>query len=270
MKLASNHRNIFEALLDAYAEIGNALPRFNRYASTFKDNPEFHSILAGIYSAIFEFHQRAYKLFQRRGKLLKELKYQNLTFIIAWHLIFLSLWKDFRARFQGIINTIEKHRDFIDKEADSIDMVKDRAARTRILDDIEERQRQTAALLDSNDAQKRLVQLQSSISWLAVDDKRQETERSRRSTMRHSRTFKWIKQVPKMKSWLTDDNSEPSIWLNGKPGAGISHVLSCQYFLGTLLIDLGKSVMCASILEFLGKFKSLNAYYYFCNNQDNG
>jgi hypothetical protein len=115
-------------------------------------------------------------------------------------------------------------------------MVEDRAARTRILDDIVERQRQAAALLDSNDAQKRLVQFQSSISWLATDDKRQEAERSRRSIMRHTGTFEWIGQVPEMKSWLTDDNSEPSVWLNGKPGAGISHALLCQYSPRILLI----------------------------------
>jgi hypothetical protein len=56
-------------LLDAYADIGNALPRFDRYESTFKNNPEFQAVLAGVYSAILEFHQRAYKFFQRRGKL---------------------------------------------------------------------------------------------------------------------------------------------------------------------------------------------------------
>jgi regulator of extracellular matrix RemA (YlzA/DUF370 family) len=138
----------------------------------------------------------------------------------------MSLWKDFRAGFQGIINTIEKHRNFIDKEANSINMVEDRATRTRILDDIIERQRQAVVILDSNDIQKQLVQLQSSTSWLAVDDKKQEAERSRRSTMKHSGTFEWIGQVPEMKAWLKNEGSEPTLWLNGKPGAGISRQLN--------------------------------------------
>ena len=229
-KLASHHRDIFEALLDAYAEIGNALPRFDRYASTFKENPEFQSVLAGIYIAILDFHQRSYKFFQRRGTLFSsERNRPLLTFIPAWHLIFLSLWRDFRARFRGIINTIEKHRDFIDKEASSIDMVEDRAARTRILDDIARRQRQSAANLDSDDIQKRLVQLQSSTSWLAIDDKSQEAERERRSTMRHPGTFEWIENVTEMKSWLRDDESEPIVWLNGKPGAGMCHTFICPH-----------------------------------------
>jgi hypothetical protein len=105
-------------------------------------------------------------------------------------------------------------------------MVEDRAARTRILDDISERQRQAAANLDFNDAQKRLVQLQSSTSWLAANDKKQEAERSRRSMMKHPGTFEWIGQVPEMKSWLKDDSLEPILWLNGKPGAGMSRVLN--------------------------------------------
>jgi hypothetical protein len=217
-------------LLDAYAEIGNALPRFDRYATTFKNNPDFQFVLAGIYSAILEFHQRAYKFFQRRGKPSQHSISQHiLTFNTAWHLIFLSLWKDFRARFQGIINTIERHRDLIDKEASSIDMFEDRAARVRMLEDITERQRQTTAILESNDIQKRLIQLQSATSWLAVDDKKQEAERIRRSTMRHAGTFGWIVQVSEMISWLKDEDSDPTLWLNGKPGAGMTPLLLIQY-----------------------------------------
>ena len=53
-------------------------------------------------------------------------------------------------------------------------MVEDRAAQTRISDDITERQRQMAALLDLNDAQNKQLQLQSLKWWLAVDHKIQE------------------------------------------------------------------------------------------------
>jgi hypothetical protein len=188
-----------------------------------------------------------------------------LIFNIAWHLIFLSLWKDFRARFQGIINTIEKHRDFIDKEATSVDMVEDRAARIRILDDIVERQRQALANLDDNDFKMRLLQFQSSTSWVAVDDKRQEAELARRSKMRLAGTFDWIGQVPVMKAWLRDDDSEPILWLNGKPGAGTSACLNAPIFSN---LPSGKSVLCASIINLIGKAETLNVCYYFCNNQD--
>ncbi|PQE05664.1 hypothetical protein CJF30_00007812 [Rutstroemia sp. NJR-2017a BBW] len=41
IKLASYHRDVFEALLSAYADIGAALPRFDRYKQAFYDNLEF-------------------------------------------------------------------------------------------------------------------------------------------------------------------------------------------------------------------------------------
>lgn len=161
--------------------------------------------------------------------------YQNvLTFNAAWHLVFSSFWKDFRARFEGILNTIEKHRDFINKEASSIDMVEDRAARTRILDDIAERQRQMAVLLDLTDAQIKQLQLQSSKWWLAVDHQKQEIERDRRSTMKHAGTLEWIGQVPEMKSWLEDDVSEPICGWTGNQELVCPEVLIFQYLL-TLL-----------------------------------
>lgn len=68
--------------------------------------------------------------------------------------------------------------------------------------------------------------MQSSIFWLAVDDKKQEVERSRRSIMKHFGTFEWVGQVLEMKSWLKDDDLEPILWLNGKPEAGMSHLLN--------------------------------------------
>jgi hypothetical protein len=67
LQLASEHRHVFEALLNAYSEIGAALPRFDRYDQAFKENKDFQRVLATVYGGILEFHQRAYKFFRRRG-----------------------------------------------------------------------------------------------------------------------------------------------------------------------------------------------------------
>lgn len=58
---------MFEALLVAYADIGDALPRFDRYGKAFEDNPVFQSGLAAVYTSILEFHGRAYQFFRRKG-----------------------------------------------------------------------------------------------------------------------------------------------------------------------------------------------------------
>jgi hypothetical protein len=51
----------------SYADIGNALPRFNRYEKAFDEDSEFQNVLAVVYIGILEFHQRVYKFFRRRS-----------------------------------------------------------------------------------------------------------------------------------------------------------------------------------------------------------
>jgi hypothetical protein len=100
---------------------------------------------------------------------------------------------------------------------------------------------------------------------VAVDDKRQEAELARRSDMRLAGTFDWIGQGPETKAWLRDDDLEPILWLNGKPGAGTSVCLNAPI---SSNLPSGKSVLCASIINLFGKVETLNVCYYFCNNQD--
>lgn len=58
----------FTQLLDAYEQIAQHLPRFDRLGVVFRDNPEFHSILADVYADILEFHSHAYKFLRRGGR----------------------------------------------------------------------------------------------------------------------------------------------------------------------------------------------------------
>ena len=56
--------------MDAYAQIAEAMPQFDRLESAFNDDPRFRMVLAMVYGDIVEFHRRAYKFFRRRGKLI--------------------------------------------------------------------------------------------------------------------------------------------------------------------------------------------------------
>ncbi|KAF8859961.1 PLU-1-domain-containing protein [Acephala macrosclerotiorum] len=232
-KLASQHYAIFEALLIAYADIGAALPRFDRYEKTFKENREFQSVLAIVYSGILEFHQRAYKFFRRR----------------AWQSLFLSLWKDFESRFASIIDRLKKQRDFVDREAVSIDIVESRESRLRLQRDIQQTHKHSLQLLEQNETNAAIARLQHSITWLSVDDRDQEMYYDRISTRRHDETCEWVMRQSHMKSWMRDDTNDPVLWLSGKPGAG-------------------KSVMCSYIIQVLLKAPRLDTCYYFCNGQD--
>jgi len=67
-QLASDYLSSFEKLISAYARIAENLPRFDRLSATFRASPDFHQVLAMVYSDILEFHRRAYKFFRRRGR----------------------------------------------------------------------------------------------------------------------------------------------------------------------------------------------------------
>jgi hypothetical protein len=54
-------------LVDAYGQIAEAMPQFERLQRGFGDQTNFQAILAMVYEDILEFHRRAYKFFRRRG-----------------------------------------------------------------------------------------------------------------------------------------------------------------------------------------------------------
>jgi len=66
--VASNYGQVFDKLLDAYAQIASAMPHFDRLRGGFSDDENFKVIMAMVYSDILEFHRRAYKFFQRKGE----------------------------------------------------------------------------------------------------------------------------------------------------------------------------------------------------------
>ncbi len=68
LQIAQGHISSLERLIDAYAMIGEAMPRFQKLSSAFKDDAEFLQVMAHFYEDILEFHRRAYKFFRRRGK----------------------------------------------------------------------------------------------------------------------------------------------------------------------------------------------------------
>jgi hypothetical protein len=139
---------------------------------------------------------------------------------VAWHVIFLSLWKDFGSRFDSIVNSLKNHRDFVDVEAASFDIVEAKESRKRMQEDIRQRQKRELEILEENEKNTRIFHLRDSIAWLPYDEKFQETEYERASKKRHDRTCEWVANDPPLQSWIKDDVKHPCLWLNGKPGSG--------------------------------------------------
>lgn len=68
MQIAQANLSALDKLIDAYAMIGEAMPRFDKLSAAFKDDQDFQQVLGQFYEDILEFHRRAYKFFRRRGK----------------------------------------------------------------------------------------------------------------------------------------------------------------------------------------------------------
>jgi hypothetical protein len=143
-----------------------------------------------------------------------------LTIAAAWHILFLSLWKDFEGRFSRIINALKEQRDFVDREAASIDIAESKDVRSRLLEAIRRGEEESKQRFELEEKNARIMQLQHSMTWLSIDDEVQETEYDRISQRRHKGTCGWILEEPQMRAWITQDTKYPVLWLSGKPGSG--------------------------------------------------
>jgi hypothetical protein len=141
--------------------------------------------------------------------------------MVAWQILFLSLWKDFESRFVSIIDGLKKQRDFVDKEALSIDIVEAKDSRSRLQEEILQRQKQSLMLLEQNETNAGNSRVKDAVAWLSVDDRDQEEHYERVSRRRHDETCKWIMRENRIDSWVRNDTKYPVLWLNGKPGAGM-------------------------------------------------
>lgn len=67
-QIFDNYTAAYEQLIDAYSQMAQHLPRFDRLSDAFSDQPEFQFILADVYSDIVKFHLQVYKIVRRSGK----------------------------------------------------------------------------------------------------------------------------------------------------------------------------------------------------------
>ena len=67
LKTTSNYTDAFDILLDAYKDIGNNLPQFEKYAQLFGRKWSVRKVLVEIFGGILKFHKRAIGFFRRSG-----------------------------------------------------------------------------------------------------------------------------------------------------------------------------------------------------------
>jgi hypothetical protein len=69
LQMSSTWAKSLDQILDAYKQIGEALPLLQQYESLFKHHPEMQKVLVLIYKDILEFHTPAIRFFDHPGML---------------------------------------------------------------------------------------------------------------------------------------------------------------------------------------------------------
>jgi len=171
----------------------------DKLKAAFGDSADFQQVLGLIYSDVLEFHQRAYKMFRRKG----------------WHVWFMFDWGLFERRFKSILQRLASHCDLLDKEAAATHYLE----MNRML---EKRQIEE----ESYEKQRNNQLTFETLGWLSADEDAQEEFLHRLSDQRQLGTCDWILSETQVSNWLGDDDHESTVWLTGIPGAGKSFLCS--------------------------------------------
>ena len=136
--------------------------------------------------------------------------------------MFDSLWKTFNLRFQAILDSLRKHRDLIDQEANIINVVEAKAWRNERLEHIRQWRSERAAKLDIEERERINAQVREAAAWLNISVE-QEDILAKHLRVRADTEPHWILKEPKIISWLEQAGDYPFLWLNGKIGGGKSN-----------------------------------------------
>lgn len=164
-------------------------------------------------------------------------------------MVFDSLWKSFNLRFNGILESLRKHRDLIDQEANAISIAEAKAWRNIQLDQIRQWRAERTHDIDKKERERLASHTRETVAWFGASED-QEDHYTRISKACDGTEGHWALKEPSIVSWLDQTRDNPVMWLNGKPGAG-------------------KSVICAKLIEHIQeKTKTVAIFYFFSHNQN--
>jgi hypothetical protein len=135
----------------------------------------------------------------------------------GWLCFFNSSWGRFEARFSCILESLSRHADLIDREANAFLIAETMQWRQEALKDAAKK-----------DKERLVAQLNSVLAWLRIDSapycsqEYQEDALDRLSDDCYAGTTEWILQNHKVRTWLKPGYAQPILWIKGKPGSGMS------------------------------------------------
>ncbi|KAI5820878.1 hypothetical protein BZA77DRAFT_300146 [Pyronema omphalodes] len=222
LQAAGNVLNAFDTILDAYETLGDTIPLLLQYQSLFCQ-PLMQKVLGVIFEDILEFHREAVKIFKRQGI----------------SILFASMWKDFKARFQKISDSLERHSRLIECHASLLEY---QAA--------QDSRRQAELNFDERRKDERKQQMVSVTEWLMPTDMKNDQERYTTIRKLYPSTCTWIFEQQDVIKWRNSSHREDStFWLYGIPGSG-------------------KTILASAIIENLQQKPDATICFAFCKYGD--
>ena len=134
-------------------------------------------------------------------------------------MVFDSLWKTFDSRFQAILQSLRKHRDLIDHEAATINIVEAKLWRGQQLEQIRQWRTERAKNLDRAERERLSAQTREVVVWFGAGQEHEDTL-TRLLGACNSADGHWALREPMIRSWLEQSRDNQFVWLHGKAGAG--------------------------------------------------
>lgn len=153
--------------------------------------------------------------------------------IAAWKMVFESLWKTFNLRFQAILESLRRHRDLVDQEANAINIAESKLWRDEQLKQIRQWRVEHDEHLQKTERERLATQMREAVTWLnATHD--QEDVLAKLSRKYDGTEGHWALKERTIVSFIDSSRDSPVVWLNGKPGAGESDTKSLVCILWSL------------------------------------
>ncbi|KAH6873889.1 hypothetical protein B0T10DRAFT_233779 [Thelonectria olida] len=236
--IARAHLDSFDKLLDAYSQIGDAIPGLLAYRATFERHPTLAAVLEDYYSDILRFHQEALEVFNRS-------KWKNFLH---------ATWKTFDTRLGPILQSLSSRRGLLESEKTSASLYEIQAVRENIEKVYKEQTRQ-ATEMNANKQELKIARIKQR---LLVSD--YQTDQIMPANVKHrsgNASGQWIFNNAEFLTW--SDGTSPGhgvLYVHGIPGAGKTTLMST--IIGKLLGEMKADQ---------GSTRCVTAYFYFKHGQ---
>ncbi|KAF6218628.1 hypothetical protein HO133_005979 [Letharia lupina] len=200
--VASRLSDAFDALLEAYARIGESLPVFAAVDTLFSARGEHYvqQILANVYEDILKFHSRAVIFFKQR----------------TWTIAFKTAFRSFSDLYGDVVKNLQGSKELLIQTASVWHFREAQDARLRISQEFE------AQNYRDDQHRKSFV-----VDWLSHVSCQNRHEELRQEQRLYSASTRWVFDTTQLSEWSWgSETSSPVLWISGIPGAGKTFIFS--------------------------------------------